>query len=941
MATKLDDLYGTNGGTPPQTDVNGTGARDLSVRATPEAFGAGVGEAVAKAGDTAQGLIQQYQNIYTEAKANDTYANFYVPAAAKARSEYDQLPASAKISGGYDTYISNLQQIGQEATNMQPSLVGQKMVESQVGRHRASEVDSTSRENTQNLLAYSDQAGLDKVIAGTNDAVQNYADAAARAKGYSILEGHATIMAMNQGADPTTSDGKAKINDTTDAQQGALACKFVDQAIKNNNLPVAFDVKREAGLKIPPAQYSQIDKNLDALSLDQHATQSATAIVQGKPIPNAIGVPVPELRAMAVNNADTHGIDPNLSLATMLIESSNGTNLGTKSRQSIGQDQESVGKSPADQIDTMNKNLKEADGYAKNRFGGIAQPWHSYAYYQQGKPRADALFQADAGGMNDNVLDVLQNVHGADGKPIGRQAAMEDVVGNHGDIRGTASDFLNSIQDVYARKSKLSSVDMMRMTPVSLPAPYQNFTFNGAVNQEITSAAQVAPTGGSAQAITQKSSPSSTEDDGLKKPSKYWLNDYLDASYDPVDEKSTNTSTQKFAPAIDPKNQPAVDAATKVIQAGGSQEDSYKAFVNAGGKINGGKQIPQGVPIPAEQALGGSSAPEAKTNAAHMSDAIMAPHTATSPPVLPGATPLQDLQNWNSRVPVMVDRINQITDPVRRQAIQEKWNKMDADYKRRAEAYSSDIISQSHQLASDPKFTDINQMTPDMFTVATDRPAIMNYMQKMADENADKALGVTGKGAKEWGRNFLDVNKKLADGTIDTPTKLMEHVMSDDITPAGFDKLYAQNFGKEASNTPESKSDEFMRNSLLKDLEAKYVMGPNDSEGREKLNAVLPTVFNALDNRDKNNLTMGQLTDPNDPHYVGNLIKGIRSPVQTAISAINNTGMTNDDLWRQLKRTTFPVERARLIKEAEDRGLIQKSADAEPDPYKPIAPVSQ
>ncbi len=827
MATRLDDLYGTQGGTPPQQEVNGTGGRELSVRANPEAFGSGVGEATAKLGETGQNLVQQYQNIYTEAKANDTYANFYVPAAAKARAEYDQLPAADKISGGYDKYISSLQQIGQQATSMQPSVVGQKMVESQVGRHRASEVDSTSRENTQNLLAYSDQAGLDKVVAGVNDSILNYADPQARAKGYSILEGHSTISAMNQGADPTTSEGKAKINDDTDAKQGLLACKFVDQAVKNNNLPVAFDVKREAGLKIPPAQYSHIDKQLDTLSLDQHASQSATAIVQGKPIPNAIGVPVPELRAMAVNNADTHGIDPNLSLATMFIESSNGTNLGKKSRQSIGQDQESVGKPPADQIDTMNKNLKEADGYAKDRFGGTAQPWHSYAYYQQGKPRADALFAAQASNPNANILDVLQNVHGVDGKPIGRQAAMEDVVGNHGDIRGTAGDFLNYLHDMYQRKSALSAVDLPKSTP---------------------------------------------------KPS---------------------------------------EASTSLI----SSADAAELPAN---------QIPQGVPIPAEQAVSASKG-----------DAITAPHTTTSPPVLPGATPLADLQNWNSRVPVMIDRINQIPDPIRRAAIQEKWNKMNADYQRRAEAYSSNVISQAHQLASDPSFTDIDKMTPDMFTVATDRPAVMNYMQKMADEHADEASGVTGKGAKAWGRNFLDINNKLADGTIDTPTKLMEHVMNDDITPAGFEKLYAQNFGKEANKTPESESDKFMRNSLLKELEAKYVTGPNDDEGRRKLNAVLPTIFKALDNREQDKLTMGQLTDPNDPHYVGNLINGIRSPAQAAIDGINNLGMSNDALWRQLKSATIPAARERLIKEAEDRGLIQKASEAAPVPYKPTAPVSQ
>lgn len=67
------------------------------------------------------------------------------------------------------------------------------------------------------------------------------------------------------------------------------------------------------------------------------------------------------------------------------------------------------------------------------------------------------------------------------------------------------------------------------------------------------------------------------DDDGLRKLGHWPGLNYMDSTYDPVE--------QKFAPAINPENQKGVDAVEKVVKSGGSQEDAYKAYIAAGGKL--------------------------------------------------------------------------------------------------------------------------------------------------------------------------------------------------------------------------------------------------------------------------------------------------------------------------------------------------------------------
>ncbi len=764
MAGNLQNIYGTEGSVPAQQDESGTGGREFGVRASPEAFGAGVGKAVTAEADKAQERVQQYAQIYTEAKVNDDYANIYAPSAAKLRAQYDQLDAKSKITGGYDAYVNSLHDLNKQVSGMQPSIVGQKMMGTQINRHITGEIDSASRENTQNVLAYADQASAARAESVQNDAVDNYADPAARVQGYASAEGHAVLTSMNAGIDHTTEDGKAIIGDKVDEQQGVLACKMASKAIADNNLSAALDIKREAGVKIPPAQYSILDQQTDRLSVEQHAHQSVAAIVSGQPIPHAVGVPPAELRAMAVNDADKQGVDYNLSLATMFIESSNGTNLGNSVRQTIGQDKESVGKTPAEQISTMNKNIKEADGYAKGRFGQEAQPWQTYAYYQQGKPVTDALFEAAAKNPNANVVDVI-----ASAGTLSPKGAVAAVVGNHGDIHGTAGDFLNYLHDMYQRKSALSAVDLPKQSPVPSAA------------------------GG--------------------------LIGTADAAEPPAD------------------------------------------------------QIPEGRPIPAEQALG---------------DAITAPHAETSPPVLPGANPMQDLKNWNDRVPVMLDRINAMPDPARRKATRLIWEQHNEDVRRRAEAFGSNIKTSGYELSNNPNFVDPRQMTPLQSMYAMDNPAFSNYMISAAQRNLDAKDGIDSKEMKTLGPKISSVIKDVQTGKINDIQHLLDRYQAGDITLSGVEK--AHEILKQMGDSSTNSNQKLIKSTM--DVLQKQVMtgedGKVDPVGQDKWNQAYPVLLDALDAAGTDPTKIRALTQPESKEYLGNLIKGwVRPAQQQAMDLIN------------------------------------------------------
>lgn len=123
MANKGDDLYGTMGSVPDQVSVNGTGAGMLSAKATPEAFGSGVGAAVANAGSQAQDIVQKLQGMQNETLATNADASLAEKIGA-IKGQYKSLSGQEAVNARQPT-IDAMNKAFQETRASLPPMAAQ------------------------------------------------------------------------------------------------------------------------------------------------------------------------------------------------------------------------------------------------------------------------------------------------------------------------------------------------------------------------------------------------------------------------------------------------------------------------------------------------------------------------------------------------------------------------------------------------------------------------------------------------------------------------------------------------------------------------------------------------------------------------------------------------------------------------------------------------
>ncbi len=111
MARGSADPYGSEGSVPNQQPLQGTGAGPLSVRATPEDFGAQVGQGIQKVGQTAEDISLKYANMAMETAQNTAEVNF-IKDAGDLKAKYMQLEGSAAVNARpqYEAEMEALQQ---------------------------------------------------------------------------------------------------------------------------------------------------------------------------------------------------------------------------------------------------------------------------------------------------------------------------------------------------------------------------------------------------------------------------------------------------------------------------------------------------------------------------------------------------------------------------------------------------------------------------------------------------------------------------------------------------------------------------------------------------------------------------------------------------------------------------------------------------------------
>lgn len=443
------DLYGNFGSVPDQVSVNGTGASGMSIRATPESMGAGVGKAVEGVGDQAQQIVQKYQQISTESKVNDDYANKYVPAAAQLRSQYDQLEGQDKIHG-YDGYINSLQELNKQFTQSQPSFIGQKMMSGQINRHIASEVDGAKRELVESQKNYAAQSTWAAVKANNKYAADNYNNPQLVDDISNRNRALLTIHADNNDVDTTSEHGQSYINEATRQANSDLAMQSITRASASGDVSEAYKTLSKFSSDIPGDKHIHMDNVLFTQAQQQNGINSVSAIKNGLPLPPPSGFPPFQVQAVVADAAQSNGIDPNHALTVARIESNMGQNLGK--RGDIGQT--GKGGDLNDQASNMVAELKKSQDVANKALGRPSEPWEQYACYQQGEAGGPALLSAASNNPNAKAIDVLKSVY------RNPNDAKSAILNNGGNATMTSGDFLNHIHDLYNSNEKKASCDI-------------------------------------------------------------------------------------------------------------------------------------------------------------------------------------------------------------------------------------------------------------------------------------------------------------------------------------------------------------------------------------------------------------------------------------------------------------------------------------------------
>lgn len=395
---------------------------------------------------------------------------------------------------------------------------------------------------------------------------------------------------------------------------------------------------------------------------------------------------------------------------------------------------------------------------------------------------------------------------------------------------------------------------------------------------------------------------------------------------------AANGSSQSAIDVLTPLYDNPKDARNAIVKNGGNQSMTAGDFLS---------MLHQKYDDNASRAA--CTIPDGKDS---LGQAITDTHTQGGEVVQRGASPIQSLHNFDAKVPDMMARIQAIPNDEVRRGVMAAFDRTRAQYQASADAWMNYQVSQAHQLAVSPEFTNTNQMPADMMATAIEHPALMNFMEKNAQENLDKKSGVASKDMKEYGSGFFNTMRKINSGEINSNMQLMGLLPQGDgsegaITLAGYEKLKGMLAGD-----PQSKSDTAMQTQAFKVIKQQLsgqddMLGIKDPKGEERWSQALPRLFEAMKDGQKKGLTMGEMTDPSNPNWIGKSVQSLkRSATQQSIDMLHAPSTQQQrtlyNIIQDYQNTDDPEKRKALKQEAIDRGLVR-----EDDENKPQAPISQ
>lgn len=441
----------------------GSGASYASVpEASPAAFGAQIGEAEQKLGATGQelgnkglDLAGQFAEMATRSRAENDFATQYATGASDLRQKFDMLDDKDKIAGSVD-YINGLNALGQSFTgdDAKGSPFYKETMSGLIGRHIFSETTGINKEVVGATLSLAAQSKMNVIAANNGYAAANYDNPAVVQQMSDSNSGLRTLQVMDAGHDLTSPDGASTLQEYQRTDTGLMADGMVKAALNDGNVSAAMRIRGTYNDSIPGYKQLQTDDLIHTVGIRQFGTSGNAALTSGQTLPEVQGAPPSNVQAIVANTAHTSGIDPNDALTVARIESSMGTNVG--SRGTIGQDKGSAGQPLDVQAKALCDNWKASRDPAAAVLGRDPQGWEQYTVYQQGAGGGAALLKADP---NAKAVDVLSQFY------PNPKIALAAISGNGGNATMSVSDFLDQEKQRWNDSAERAKCDFTAGSP--------------------------------------------------------------------------------------------------------------------------------------------------------------------------------------------------------------------------------------------------------------------------------------------------------------------------------------------------------------------------------------------------------------------------------------------------------------------------------------------
>lgn len=276
-------------------------------------------------------------------------------------------------------------------------------------------------------------------------------------------------------------------------------------------------------------------------------------------------------------------------------------------------------------------------------------------------------------------------------------------------------------------------------------------------------------------------------------------------------------------------------------------------------------------------------------------DQITNAHQNPGAAIQPGANPAQDYRNWQKANILNVQQIMAMPSGPARDALLKENQFQTAKRETAANAYKGNLINQASQLAQDPNFTSMQQVSPEMHSALLESsPYTLDYMERKAEYNLSHGAKVSTKDMQEYGAGINDTMNGIWSGAITNQAQLHEDVAKGNLTIAGYDRATKELSGR---GTVDGKAESDMQAQVFKAIHNNLsgkddALGIKDGKGEEIYAHALPLLFKAVEAGKTNGISPYELYDPQSKNYIGNAVAGLkRSQAQiTADMLKDNSG---------------------------------------------------